>query len=176
MLSHYDDRRPTHPRRPQHQTMNVSTRFILRKISRRSILSIRFSQSAAGGVLVANQTRHHSSHSPQASGVVSGSLSGAKGVSKILNSSTNNCARLLVKGPDASGIVASYSQLLYGHGCGIVDCASESSESDYEIDGRMFFQRIVFDHSSMQATKELIEKEVEDMSFKFGMGSQLVSI
>ncbi|EED88687.1 formyltetrahydrofolate deformylase, partial [Thalassiosira pseudonana CCMP1335] len=82
-------------------------------------------------------------------------------------------ARLLVKGPDASGIVASYSQLLYGHGCGIVDCASESSESDYEIDGRMFFQRIVFDHSSMQATKELIEKEVEDMSFKFGMGSQL---
>ena len=57
------------------------------------------------------------------------------------SSSPNNkpstyLARLLVSGPDATGIVASFSQLLYGHGCGIVDCTSESSEEDEYNDNK----------------------------------------
>mmetsp|Transcript_16757 Transcript_16757/g.35417 ORF Transcript_16757/g.35417 Transcript_16757/m.35417 type:complete len:195 (-) Transcript_16757:62-646(-) len=136
--------------------------------------------------------------------VITGSLSGAKHVSKLVPPSstsiggkTNNEARLLVSGPDASGIVASFSQLLYGHGCGIVDCTSESSEEDNHDETlvvatdfdckrllqhrsnqkhheRMFFQRILFDYSNLNVEKSLVEKEIESTCQKFGMESQLV--
>lgn len=109
-----------------------------------------------------------------------------------------NEARLLVSGPDATGIVASFSQLLYGHGCDIVDCTSESSEEDdyaaaadtknggmivqkehsielHKHQERMFFQRILFDYSNINVERSLIENEIESMCLKFGMKCQLVS-
>lgn len=110
-----------------------------------------------------------------------------------------NEARLLVSGPDATGIVASFSQLLYGHGCGIVDCTSESSEQDdgdrkehslvgdlfllgsgkascvdnLQHHGRMFFQRILFDYSNINVERSVVEEEIESTCRKFGMESQL---
>lgn len=134
--------------------------------------------------------------------VVTGSLSGAKNISKLVppsnatasNNSKNNGsfrreARLLVSGPDATGIVASFSQILYGHGCGIVDCTSESSEEDSNHDtvivkdqsvklqhhGRMFFQRILFDYSNIHVERRVVENDVNSMCKKYGMESHLVS-
>lgn len=139
---------------------------------------------------------------------VTGSLSGAKHISKLVppTSSPPNkqpstyLARLLVSGPDATGIVASFSQLLYGHGCGIVDCTSESSEEDDYKDNdnknghmiikkdhsielrklnhgqRMFFQRILFDYTNINVEKRsLVESEIRSICEKFGMEYQLVS-
>ena len=141
---------------------------------------------------------------------ITGSLSGAKHVTKLVpptssstspNKQTTYLARLLVSGPDATGIVASFSQLLYGHGCGIVDCTSESSEEDDYNDNdnknghmiikkdhsielrklshgqRMFFQRILFDYSNINVEKRsLVESEIHSICEKFGMEYQLVSI
>ena len=102
--------------------------------------------------------------------------------------STKNEARLLVSGPDASGLVASFSQLLYGLGCGIVDCTSESSEEDeydhsgmifknteHKLHSRMFFQRILFDYTNINTNRSLVESEIESICQKFGMKYQLVS-
>ena len=91
---------------------------------------------------------------------------------------TTKAAKLLISGPDASGIVASFSQLLYNHGCGIVDCISESSENDDERDsqnnGRMFFQRVLFDYSNISVERNVIEEEIDNLSKIFGMQSKLV--
>ncbi|KAL7554907.1 hypothetical protein ACHAWF_018457 [Thalassiosira exigua] len=127
--------------------------------------------------------------------VVTGSLSGDRDAPRLVPPSgaasgrkapTRNQARLLVSGPDASGLVASFSQLLFKHGCGIVDCTSESSEDDdgdltVEKDcsivpdhhGRMFFQRILFDYSKGSVHRDNVEKEIQSMCQKFGMESQL---
>jgi len=130
--------------------------------------------------------------------VVTGSLSGVKDVSKLVppsntsitgnrkNVKPKNEARLLVSGPDASGIVASFSQLLFGHGCGIVDCTSESSEEDdhdtvvvkdhsvkLQHHGRMFFQRILFDYSNINVARSTVEEEIKSVCDKFGMDSHL---
>jgi hypothetical protein len=90
----------------------------------------------------------------------------------------NNEARLLLSGPDASGIVASFSHLLFSRGCGIVDCSSESSESDDQVGTeshrRMFFQRILFDYSNVSVGRNVIEDEINDLCVRFGMKSQLV--
>ncbi|KAL9189743.1 hypothetical protein ACHAXT_009418 [Thalassiosira profunda] len=122
-------------------------------------------------------------------GWVTGSLSGAKNLGGIVGceGKTKDRARLLVSGPDATGIVASFSQLLYGHGCGIDDCTSESSEEDEDQElivvrdrsvqlqhhGRMFFQRILFDHTNLQVERAVVEKEIKSMCQKFGMESHL---
>ena len=101
--------------------------------------------------------------------------------------STKNEARLLVSGPDASGLVASFSQLLYSLGYGIVDCTSESSEEDeydqngmiknteHKLHSRMFFQRILFDYTNINSDRSLVESEIENICQKFGMKYQLVS-
>jgi len=128
---------------------------------------------------------------------ITGSLSGAKYVTKLVpptsnvnntkSTSTKNEARLLVSGPDASGLVASFSQLLYGLGCGIVDCTSESSEEDeydqnvivknteHKLHSRIFFQRILFDYTNINADRSLVESEIKSICQKFGMKYQLVS-
>lgn len=92
---------------------------------------------------------------------------------------TTKAAKLLISGPDASGIVASFSQLLYNHGCGIVDCISESSENDDDERGsqhnrRMFFQRVLFDYSNISVERNVIEEEIKNLSKIFGMQSKLV--
>jgi len=68
--------------------------------------------------------------------------------------------------------VASFSQILFDQGCGIIDSASEQS-----TDGKtkLFFQRIVFDygsHDSPSFRKE-IEYRVHDQCRAFGMESYL---
>ena len=90
---------------------------------------------------------------------------------------SNRHARLLLSGPNASGIVASFSQLLYNHKCDIVDCASESSSSDdfeSEHDHKLFFQRILFDYHG-HLNKEEVEKEILSVCRQFGMDYSLVS-
>jgi len=163
--------------------------------STRSILSIL--RRSPGGT--SNTGGHHLGGRD----VITGSLSRAKHVSRLVPpSNVYSCgmrpakseARLLVSGPDATGIVASFSQLLFGHECGIVDCTSESSEEDdhhnavgvaSERDGertcqtqrrhreRVFFQRILFDYSNLNVERSIVEKEIKLMSEKFGMESQL---
>lgn len=122
--------------------------------------------------------------------VVTGSLSGAKDLTSLLPPAYSGGAsapgrnareaRLLVSGPDATGIVASFSQLLYRHGCGIVDCASESSQRDDAGGGppsseRKFFQRILFDHGELSVERGVVEREVDALCATFGMESQVVS-
>jgi len=109
-------------------------------------------------------------------------------VNATKSTTTKNEARLLVSGPDASGLVASFSQLLYDLGCGIVDCTSESSEEDeYDHSGmifkntehnlysRMFFQRILFDYTNINTERSLVETEIRSICQKFCMKYQLVS-
>jgi len=122
--------------------------------------------------------------------VVTGSLSGAKHVSKLVPPNASSYtdrprakdeARLLVSGPDAIGIVASFSQLLFAHGCGIVDCTSESSEVDdhngnVTHHGRQFFQRIVFDCSKLNIERSVLASDIESTCRKFGMECHLVSL
>ncbi len=101
---------------------------------------------------------------------------------QFANAAPTKEARLLLAGPDASGIVASFSHLLFSRGCGIVDCTSESSEIDARVDKhshssrRMFFQRILFDYSNVSVEKNVIEDEINDLCTRFGMKSQLVRI
>jgi hypothetical protein len=115
--------------------------------------------------------------------VVTRSHSGAKYFSgivpPIVPSFNKDEARLLVSGPDATGIVASFSQLLFTHGCGIVDCASESSEVDDNDEnsthrGRQFFQRIVFDCSRLKVERSLLASDIESTCHMFGMKCHLV--
>jgi len=127
---------------------------------------------------------------------ITGSLSGAKYVTKLVPPTSNNTkststkyeARLLVSGPDASGLVASFSQLLYGLGCGIVECTSESSEEDeydqngiilknteHKLHSRMFFQRILFYYTNINSDRSLVENKSQSICQKFGMKYRLVS-
>mmetsp|Transcript_16721 Transcript_16721/g.38819 ORF Transcript_16721/g.38819 Transcript_16721/m.38819 type:complete len:245 (+) Transcript_16721:295-1029(+) len=119
--------------------------------------------------------------------VITGSLSGAKDLTSLLPPASSGAgrnargAKLLVSGPDAAGIVASFSQLLYRHGCGIVDCASESSQRDDDdkgvtpSSGRKFFQRILFDHGGLSAERKVVEREVDALCATFGVKSKVVS-
>lgn len=144
-------------------------------------------------------SRRRYSKSPGRPEVFTGSsLPGAKFASSLVpsagaaaarnkRSAKKHEARLLVSGPDAAGIVASFSQLLYGRGCGIVDCTSESSAQDDESDvvvvkensvrlkhhGRMFFQRILFDYTDIDVERKVVEGEIESTCRKFGMESHL---
>ena len=77
-------------------------------------------------------------------------------------------ATLRVYGPDANGIVAAFSQLLYGHGCGIVD-----SEQHTDHSSDMFFQRIHFDVTKMLTDRIALQKGVDDVCKRFNMKSIL---
>ena len=123
--------------------------------------------------------------------VITGSLSGAKNLTGLLPPTSSGGAsspgrnareaKLLVSGPDAAGIVASFSQLLYRRGCGIVDCASESSQRDDgdgvpPSSGRKFFQRILFDYGGLSVERQVVEREVDELCASFGMESKVVSV
>ena len=77
-------------------------------------------------------------------------------------------ATLRIHGPDSQGIVAAFSQLLYGHGCGIFD-----SEQSTDRSANLFFQRIHFDYASMHTDKISLEKGINEVCERFGMISQL---
>lgn len=75
---------------------------------------------------------------------------------------------LRIHGPDANGIVAAFSQLLYGHGCGIMD-----SEQHTDHSAKLFFQRIHFDYSKMHTDKITLQAGIQEVCQRFSMKSQL---
>lgn len=77
-------------------------------------------------------------------------------------------AILKIHGPDKKGIVAAFSQLLYGHGCGIVH-AEQSTDSG----ANLFFQRIVFDYSTMHTDRISIETGIKEVCERFEMANSL---
>ena len=79
-----------------------------------------------------------------------------------------NLATLRVHGSDSHGIVAGFSQLLYGHGCGILD-----SEQSTDRAANLFFQRIHFDYSQMHTDRITLEKGIHEVCERFHMQSQI---
>ena len=77
---------------------------------------------------------------------------------------------LRVHGPDSKGLVAAFSQLLYGHGCGIYDaeqCTCSAKPCS------MFFQRIHFDYSKMLTDRVALESGIKEVCKRFDMEYQL---
>ena len=68
-------------------------------------------------------------------------------------------AILLVHGPDRKGIVAAFSQTLFGHGCGIV-----SSEQHTDAESSVFYQRIVFDAAELHTDRVSLERGIEEVA------------
>lgn len=75
---------------------------------------------------------------------------------------------LRVFGPDRNGIVAAFSQLLNGHGCGIF-----SSEQSTDTATNMFFQRISFDYSSMHTDEITLESGIREVCERLDMETEL---
>ena len=73
-------------------------------------------------------------------------------------------AILLVHGPDRKGIVAAFSQTLFGHGCGIV-----SSEQHTDVESSVFYQRIVFDVGELHTDRVSLERGIEEVAGRLGM-------
>ena len=73
-------------------------------------------------------------------------------------------AILLVHGPDRKGIVAAFSQTLFGHGCGIV-----SSEQHTDTESSIFYQRIVFDAAELHTDRVSLERGIEEVAGRLGM-------
>jgi len=71
---------------------------------------------------------------------------------------------LRVDGPDRKGIVAAFAQVLYGHGCGIVE-----SEQHTDSESNRFFQRIVFDYSEMLTDRFTLEVGIKEVTARLGM-------
>ena len=72
-------------------------------------------------------------------------------------------AILLVHGPDRKGIVAAFSQTLFGHGCGIV-----SSEQHTDVESSVFYQRIVFDAAELHTDRVSLERGIEEVAGRLG--------
>jgi len=81
---------------------------------------------------------------------------------------TTKHATLRIHGPDQKGIVAAFSQLLYGHGCGIVN-----AEQSTDAASNLFFQRIVFDYSTMHTDRTAIEFGIKEVCERFQMTNEL---
>ena len=73
-------------------------------------------------------------------------------------------AILLVHGPDRKGIVAAFSQTLFGHGCGIV-----SSEQHTDAESQVFYQRIVFDAAELHTDRVSLERGIDEVAGRLGM-------
>lgn len=79
-----------------------------------------------------------------------------------------NIGTLRIHGPDKKGIVAAFSQLLYGHGCGIVQ-----SEQHTDKENNIFFQRIKFDYTEMHTDRISIQHGISEVSERFEMVTEL---
>ncbi|KAL6758154.1 formyl transferase [Haematococcus lacustris] len=76
-------------------------------------------------------------------------------------------AHLLVSCPDAKGVVASLSQLLFGLGCNII-----SSDQYSDIENMMFFQRVAFDYSDLvigHGNTPVLERAIGELARRFDM-------
>lgn len=82
---------------------------------------------------------------------------------------TNDLATLLVSCPDRPGIVAGLAQLLYGHGCNILD-----ADQHTDTEAGQFFQRIRFDLSQLKTDRHTLEAGIKEVAERFGMHSRLI--
>ena len=120
-------------------------------------------------LLLANSKANGLSEIKKASRIDSHVMSSSLGASSLADdvpSKTN--AILRVCGPDANGIVAAFSQVLYGHGCGIVD-----SEQHTDHSANLFFQRIHFDYSKMHTDRISLTSGIREVCERFSMKSEL---
>ena len=77
---------------------------------------------------------------------------------------SSSLATLLVSCADGKGIVAALAQLLYGHGCNILDADQHTDEA-----AGMFFQRIRFDMGEMHTDRVTVERGIKDVAERFQM-------
>jgi formyltetrahydrofolate deformylase len=77
---------------------------------------------------------------------------------------SSELATLLVSCPDKKGLVAALAQLLYGHGCNILDA---DQHTDSQVG--MFFQRIRFDLAELHTDKHALEHGIKDVAERFQM-------
>jgi formyltetrahydrofolate deformylase len=77
-------------------------------------------------------------------------------------------ATLLVSCPDRKGIVAALAQLLYGHGCNILDADQHTDET-----ASMFFQRIRCDLRELHTDRIALERGIKDVADRFDMSWRL---
>lgn len=84
------------------------------------------------------------------------------------DSTNSTCATLLVCCPDRRGLVAALAQLLYGHGCNILDAAQHT-----DPDAGWFFQRIRFDTVEMHTDRHALETAVAEVAERFEMNCNL---
>jgi formyltetrahydrofolate deformylase len=82
--------------------------------------------------------------------------------SGITNTSNKQIAILRIEGPDQKGVVAAYSQTLYGHGCNII-------HAEQHTDQDKFFQRIEFEYAS--ADRSLLDAGIQAVSRRFEMNA-----
>ncbi len=71
-------------------------------------------------------------------------------------------ATLLVSCPDRKGLVAALAQLLYGHGCNILDADQHTDQT-----AGMFFQRIRFDLRELHTDRVTLERGISDVAERF---------
>jgi formyltetrahydrofolate deformylase len=71
-------------------------------------------------------------------------------------------ATLLVSCPDRKGLVAALAQLLYGHGCNILDADQHTDQT-----AGMFLQRIRFDLRELHTDKVTLERGISEMAARF---------
>jgi len=77
-------------------------------------------------------------------------------------------ATLLVSCPDRKGLVAALAQLLYGHGCNILDADQHTDSA-----ASMFFQRIRFDLAELHTDRVGLERGIADVAKRFEMDWRL---
>jgi predicted amino acid-binding ACT domain protein len=77
-------------------------------------------------------------------------------------------AILRIEGPDSKGIVAACAQLLYGHGCNIIDAEQHTDQAVSRL-----FQRIVFDFGTMHTDRISLQTGINEVCSRFGMISYL---
>jgi formyltetrahydrofolate deformylase len=85
-----------------------------------------------------------------------------------LTSVVSDLGTLLVSCPDKKGLVAALAQLLYGHGCNILDSDQHTDQSV-----SMFFQRIRFDMRSLHTDRFALERAIGDVAERFQMDWKL---
>jgi formyltetrahydrofolate deformylase len=78
-------------------------------------------------------------------------------------------ATLLVSCPDRPGIVAGLAQLLYGHGCNILD-----SDQHTDTEAGQFFQRIRFDLTELKTDRHTLESGIREVAQRFHMQAQIL--
>lgn len=87
-----------------------------------------------------------------------------EGASSLAINPNPKVATLRIVGPDGKGIVAAFGQLLYGHGSNILD-----SEQHTDVEANRFFQRIVFDYSTLPTDKTSLSNGIQEVCTRFGM-------